>query len=63
MRILVSWLRDFVSIDVSIRELADALTMRGFEVSATEPAPASIVRDGEDAVLDLEITTNRPDCE
>ncbi len=41
------------------------LTMRGFEVSAIEPPPAAIRGggdDAEDAVLDLEITTNRPDC-
>ena len=67
MRIQVSWLRELVTVPlgpddpVSIDELADALTMRGFEVGAVEPWPAE---DGEppDAVLDLEITTNRPDC-
>jgi phenylalanyl-tRNA synthetase beta chain len=62
LRILVSWLRDFVAIDVSIDELAAVLTMRGFEVSAIDLAPATVQGDGEDAVLDLEITTNRPDC-
>ena len=62
MRILVSWLRDFVAVDVSIDELAAVLTMRGFEVSAIEPAPATVQGNGDDAVLDLEITTNRPDC-
>ena len=62
MRILVSWLRDFVAVDVSVQELADVLTMRGFEVSAIEPAPAAVRSQEEDAVLDLEITTNRPDC-
>ena len=67
MRILVSWLREFVTVPAgsghsgSIDDLADALTMRGFEVGAVEPWPAD---DGDppDAVLDLEITTNRPDC-
>ena len=62
MRILVSWLREFVTFDASIRELADALTMRGFEVAAIEPPPSGVTSSGEDAVLDLEITTNRPDC-
>ena len=62
MRILVSWLRDFVAVDVPVQELADVLTMRGFEVSAVEPAPAAVRSEAEDAVLDLEITTNRPDC-
>ena len=64
MRVLVSWLRELVTVPAgpgSIDALADVLTMRGFEVAAVEPWPAG---DGEppDAVLDLEITTNRPDC-
>ena len=68
MRILVSWLRDFVTVDAGVQELADVLTMRGFEVSAIEPPPAAVQGRGDstdkadDAVLDLEITTNRPDC-
>ena len=64
MRILVSWLRELVPVAVSVDELAEALTAHGFEVSAVEPAPAVPGRPagGEDAVLDLEITTNRPDC-
>ncbi len=32
MRILLSWLRDFVEIKESPRELADALTMAGMAV-------------------------------
>lgn len=66
MKILVSWLRDFVPVDVGVQELADALTMRGFEVSDIAAAPTRVAAHttsaGEDAVLDLEITTNRPDC-
>jgi phenylalanyl-tRNA synthetase beta chain len=50
-----------------IAELANLLTMRGFEVSAIEPCPPGSAGTAEgdtspDAVLDLEITTNRPDC-
>ena len=62
MRILLSWLRDFVDVDVSTDELADALTTHGFEVSAVESVSTSVAGDKPDAVLDLEITTNRPDC-
>ena len=40
MRVPLSWLRDYVDVDVSPRELADALTMRGMEVSAIEVAGA-----------------------
>ena len=62
MRVLVSWLRDFVTFDADVQELADALTMRGFEVSAIEPPPQGTGTAGKDAVLDLEVPTNRPDC-
>ena len=76
MRILVSWLREFVKLPVdsgdpgdpgspvNMTELAATLTMRGFEVGAVEPWPADAASANEppDAVLDLEITTNRPDC-
>ena len=62
MKILVSWLREFVTIDVSVQELADAITAHGFEVSSIDPAPPRIVTEQEDGILDLEITTNRPDC-
>lgn len=62
MKILVSWLREFVTIDVSVQELADAITAHGFEVSSVDPAPPRIATEEEDGILDLEITTNRPDC-
>jgi len=55
MRILVSWLRDFVDVPGSPSEIATALSFRGFAVEGIEP-------HGEDAVLDLEVTANRPDC-
>ena len=55
MKVLVSWLRDFVDVTVSPEELGEALTSRGFELS-------SIERIGEDAALDFEVTANRPDA-
>ena len=36
--------------------------MRGFEVSEIESPPPGVVSKGDDAILDLEITPNRPDC-
>jgi phenylalanyl-tRNA synthetase beta chain len=56
MRLLVSWLRDFVEVTASAEEIADGLGLRGFEVAAIEP-----FGDG-DAVIDFEVTANRPDC-
>ena len=40
MRVPLGWLRDYVSVELSPRELADELTMRGMEVSAVESAGA-----------------------
>ncbi len=40
MRVPLSWLRDYVDIDLSPRALADELTMRGMEVGAIETAAA-----------------------
>jgi phenylalanyl-tRNA synthetase beta chain len=56
MRLLVSWLRDFVDVGASPGEIAEGLALRGFEVASIEP-----VGDG-DAVIDFEVTANRPDC-
>src|SRR5688572_23940237 len=56
MRLLVSWLRDFVDVTASGEEIAADLGLRGFEVAAIEP-----FGDG-DTVIDFEVTANRPDC-
>jgi phenylalanyl-tRNA synthetase beta chain len=56
MRLVVSWLRDFVDVKAAPEEIADTLALRGFEVAAIEPLA------GDDAVIDFEVTANRPDC-
>ena len=56
MRLVVSWLRDFVDVKASAEEIAETLALRGFEVASIEPL------DGGDAVIDFEVTANRPDC-
>jgi len=58
VKILVSWLREYVDVPVSIEQLAKDLTMRGFEVASIELVDG----DPDDAVIDFEITANRPDC-
>ena len=55
MKILVSWLKEFVSLPADVRRLANDLTMLGLAVDAVA------TEDGE-TVLDIDITTNRPDC-
>src|SRR5437763_7106408 len=73
MRLLVSWLRDFVDVTASVEEIAEGLALRGFEVASVEPAPngvrppwhstpASQTRDLADGIIDFEISANRPDC-
>lgn len=58
MKILVSWLREYVDVPVGIEQLAADLTMCGFEVAGIEQVDGS----PDDAVIDFEITANRPDC-
>jgi len=59
VRILVSWLRELVEVPVPVKDLAWDLNMVGFEVAGIEPVPWG---DAGDAVVDFEITANRPDC-
>ena len=63
MKLLVSWLRDFVDVRVPAADLASTLSMCGFEVAAIESLPVGAgLQPGADAVIDFEITANRPDC-
>ena len=64
MKIVISWLRDFVDVTASPEELGETLTSRGFELSGIEHAnTAPLGSDpGTDAVLDFEVTANRPDA-
>jgi phenylalanyl-tRNA synthetase beta chain len=59
VKVLVSWLRDLVEVPVAIPTLAHDLHMAGFEVASVEPVQSS---SEDDAVIDFEITANRPDC-
>lgn len=54
MRIALEWLCEFVDLDVPVEALAERLPGIGLGVEAVE-------RSGEDTVLDLEVTSNRPD--
>ena len=55
MKLLISWVRDFVDIAIPAEAIAETMALRGFEV-------ASIERLDKDAVIDFEVTANRPDC-
>ncbi|MCH7760712.1 phenylalanine--tRNA ligase subunit beta, partial [candidate division TA06 bacterium] len=54
MRISIEWLKDFVDFDFAPPDLAEALVRIGIGVEKLESW-------GEDWILDLEITPNRPD--
>ena len=56
MKLLISWVRDFVDVSAPADELAASLALRGFEVASIEPMGVG------DAVIDFEVTANRPDC-
>jgi len=56
MKLLLSWVRDFVDITVPAGAIAEKMALRGFEVASVQHL------DGSDAVIDFEVTANRPDC-
>jgi len=54
MRVSYNWLKDYVDIKVSPQKLAELLTMAGLSVD-------SIHKRSDDSVLEVEVTSNRPD--
>lgn len=55
MRLLSSWLREFVNIPVDDTKLADDLTMAGISVEG-------VISEGGETVYDIDITPNRVDA-
>jgi phenylalanyl-tRNA synthetase beta chain len=63
MRLVLSWLRDFVDIDASAELIAEKIGLRGFEVASVEALPSHpAYPDKPEGVIDFEVTANRPDC-
>jgi phenylalanyl-tRNA synthetase beta chain len=62
----VSWLRELVEVPVGIEALAERLHLAGFELASITPVDPVPGPDGAtagpDAVIDFEITANRPDA-
>jgi phenylalanyl-tRNA synthetase beta chain len=56
MKVLLSWLRDFVDVPANADEIAAKMSVRGFAVEGIEQLA------DRDAVVDFEVTGNRPDC-
>jgi phenylalanyl-tRNA synthetase beta chain len=55
MKVTYNWLKDYLKIDISPDKLADRLTMAGLEVTSLKRTITG------DWLMDLEVTTNRPD--
>lgn len=55
MDISYNWLRELTGVEASPRELAERLTMAGLAVDAVK-------EEGDDYVLEFDLTSNRPDC-
>src|SRR3989338_629229 len=55
MKLPLSWLKRYIDPGVSPKKLAELLTMSGTAIERVE-------RSGAGAVLEAEVTTNRPDC-
>lgn len=55
MKVLYSWLQDFVAVSASPEELASRLALSGTNIGGIE-------NGAHGAVIDAEVTSNRPDC-
>ena len=55
MKVLYTWLHDFVAVSASPEELASRLALSGTNIGGIENGTHG-------AVLDAEVTSNRPDC-
>ena len=55
MKLPITWLKQYIPISWSAEKIADALTMSGAKVEQVD-------RKSGDPVLEIEVTTNRPDC-
>ena len=74
MKVLLSWLREFVDVPGTAEQIAATMSVRGFAVEGIESLlefPEAVTADGTvartpatsaDAVIDFEVTANRPDC-
>ena len=55
MKVLLSWIREFVDVKESAEEIGKLMSVRGLPLEGLE-------RHGDDVVMDFEVTANRPDC-
>jgi phenylalanyl-tRNA synthetase beta chain len=55
MKVVYNWLKDFVDVTTAPQELASRLALSGTNIASVENGPHG-------AVIDAEVSSNRPDC-
>src|SRR5260370_38712233 len=55
MKVVYNWLKDFVDVAAAPQELASRLALSGTNMAGVENGPHG-------AVIDAEVSSNRPDC-
>ncbi len=55
MKLPIAWLKKYIDVTIKADDLADKLTLSGSKVECVENI-------GGEPVIDIEVTTNRPDC-
>ncbi|MSO35361.1 MAG: phenylalanine--tRNA ligase subunit beta [Acidobacteria bacterium] len=55
MKVLLSWIREFVDVPESAEDIGTLMSVRGLALEGLEP-------HGDDIVMDFDVTANRPDC-
>jgi phenylalanyl-tRNA synthetase beta chain len=66
VKVLLSWIRDFVDVPGTAEELGTRMSMRGLALEGLELVAGGVLppwssHKGPDAVLDFDVTANRPD--
>ncbi|MCC7126607.1 MAG: phenylalanine--tRNA ligase subunit beta [Acidobacteria bacterium] len=68
MKVLLSWVREFVDIDETAEAIGRRLSLRGLALEGLDHLPQNTARPGGgtdaggDWLLDFDVTANRPDC-
>jgi phenylalanyl-tRNA synthetase beta chain len=66
VKVLLSWLRDFVDVPGTAEGIGRKMSLRGLALEGVEPVtldalPLGAAEEIADAILDFEVTANRPD--
>ncbi len=66
MKVLLSWIREFVDVQESAEDIGKLMSVRGLALEGLDPfdSPTGSLRAGpeRDFVMDFDVTANRPDC-